>query len=210
MPLIERLRRDTEFLHRQLESTDLARQLMAPDLCMEAYAQLLFEWGHAWVGLEFAARLTTPPIGIGQLAPASRSHLLDRDLRALSQCHRVAQPVAVADQASPSAPQFESPEALIGAYYVLKGSSLGAKVIAKHLKQTLALCESNGAAFFGAPDLDSMTWSRWVLAVNSILVDEPAKQRAVQGAQKAFEYLIERFMAASEARQGERFAGLAA
>lgn len=210
MHLIEQLRTDTASQHRQLEATGLARQLMTRDLSLPTYAKLLFAWGQVWIGLELLARLTTPPREICRLAPPSRTHLLDRDLQALAERHAVAVPTAVADQFSPSSPQFETREALIGAYYVLKGSTLGAKVIAKHLKQTLGLDESNGGAFFGAPDHDPLTWSQWVHAANAVVMDGKAKQRAAQGAQDAFKYLIERFIAASDARQHEHFAGLSA
>ncbi|MBA4263421.1 MAG: hypothetical protein C0443_15750 [Comamonadaceae bacterium] len=192
---VRTLRQRTAVLHQTLESCTLATVLMSPRLTVGQYVQALSAWGGAWRLLEAHIATSASGNGLAELAPSSRADLAVQDLgylgaNTLVEAERqrhTAQHVQIFD--------IDSDAELLGVYYVLRGSMLGAKVIGRHLHQVLGLNADHGAAFFARLDESSLPWPRWLERCNQYLQSAPAVDAAAQGAVKTFSYLLDWFEA---------------
>ncbi|RLZ08730.1 biliverdin-producing heme oxygenase [Faecalibacter macacae] len=78
----------------------------------------------------------------------------------------------------------------LGALYVIEGSMLGGMVIAKQLKKYPDL-ETANFNYFGHYGQDiGPIWKAFVNYLNEQIIDENEKQDTLQGAVKAYQYLI--------------------
>ena len=93
------------------------------------------------------------------------------------------------NELSPINPLENRAEAL-GALYVIEGSMLGGMVIAKQLKKYSEL-EMANFNYFGHYGNDiGPIWKEFVAYLNNEIVDDEAKQSTLNGAVKAYQYLI--------------------
>ena len=77
--------------------------------------------------------------------------------------------------------------------YVVRGASLGAQVIARHLLQTLPQGAAQGIAFFAPGTSPSLTWPQWTQALNTHLEAPEALDQAVVAAHATFAALHSAF-----------------
>ena len=86
-------------------------------------------------------------------------------------------------------PCVTSPSQALGALYVLEGATLGAQIIVRHVRETLALGPTTGAAFFsGYGKRTGSMWKRFCSHVNaSPLLDTEV---VVGAAVETFEKLL--------------------
>lgn len=78
----------------------------------------------------------------------------------------------------------------LGALYVIEGSMLGGMVIAKQLKRFPEL-ETASFNYFGHYGQDiGPIWKEFINYMNNQLIDENEQNNALQGAIKAYQYLI--------------------
>ncbi len=189
------MRQRTTVLHQILESSALAAVLMSPRLTLGQYAVVLSAWGGAWRVLEAHIATAACSPGLAELAPRPRAELAEQDLACLGvstlmeaeRQRHAARHVQLFD--------IDSDAELLGVYYVLRGSMLGAKLIGRHLHEVLGLDAASGAAFFASTDESSLPWPRWLERWNQSLQQEQAIDAAVQGAVKTFSYLLDWFEA---------------
>ena len=175
---LQSLRTETDSLHRQLEDTSISRQLMSPAISRKDYCLYLSLMRNviAW------QEATVFPLVKNILETDSRQKLpgIDRDLSQLS--------------AAPHSIPFTFPQEMrdtpsaLGAMYVLEGSTLGGRVILKHLAQTLQLDETNGAAFFyGYGPETGKQWSSYLKVLTGYAVTEHCEERIISSAKNTFE-----------------------
>ena len=122
--LRERLRRETRQAH---DSLDASLDLIGPMLRLPQFIRLLgrFHALHRVVEPTLAALLEPSLLaGRGKLAA------LEHDLRVCG-----ADPIDVVTLAGPNLPPLINRAAALGALYVIEGSTLGGRVIARHLRQ---------------------------------------------------------------------------
>ncbi len=147
----ETLRAATRSSHHGIDHHPLLTPLVRPDLNLEHYGRVLrsFLWLYtplqedfarsierAGGGFELADRVTWLKADIGRLG-------LARDLPADSW----------------QAPAICSNEELVGALYVVEGSTLGGQVISRQISVSLGLTATHGARFFnGWGDQTEMRW----------------------------------------------------
>ena len=81
----------------------------------------------------------------------------------------------------------------IGVCYVLRGASLGGKVIARHLDDTLRLDAAHGAAFFNAESGDGLGWVQWMRSADQVLLAENDLDAACLSAGATFALLLKLF-----------------
>jgi heme oxygenase len=134
---IQRLRRETEADHRAVEDSlplmheelDTAQYV----LCLQRMYGIVTAWEER--AAELAPKWMRNAVEIRQ-----RKHLLDLDLAWFG--------VAERDDARPRLPEMNGLPSLLGAMYVMEGSTLGGQLIARHLELKLHLGEGRGDAYF--------------------------------------------------------------
>ena len=141
-PILIRLKRDTADLHRQVEDRF---RILDPALTRQGYVQklerllglhqpleaLIEPWGDR-LDIDWDARRKTP--------------LLQADLEFLGKT-----PAEIAQLPHCKAlPVIDDLGAILGCLYVLEGSTLGGRMIARHLAQHLDVAPGQGASFFSS------------------------------------------------------------
>ena len=194
------LRAQTQVLHQALEATPIAQALMAPDLTLPRYANILAVWAAGWQILEPALFAAPFASTVPHLLPFPRSRCAQADLHYLdslavfdrSRRAVPADPDAGAGAAA-TATWAGIPPSLsgfIGVCYVLRGASLGGKVIARHLDRTLGLDATHGAAFFNAESGEGLSWVQWMDRAQQALLKENEIDAACHAAAATFSLLL--------------------
>ena len=111
---------------------------------------------------------------------AGKVELLERDLLILQG------DAPIADLPLPAAlPKMETLNALLGALYVIEGSSLGGQVIYREVQKKLSLDSATGAAFFFGDGVQTFPLWKQFTAVLNRRVSEP--EEATAAAREIFE-----------------------
>jgi len=194
------IRQATHHLHAALEATDVAKGLMAAQLTLAAYAHILAVWAQAWAALENAVYASVWKDQLSGLLPVPRTekalHDLE-DVNALLHIRGTAPGPESSAGGALVAPAAASAAELVGYCYVMQGSSLGGKVIARHLQETLGLHADQGRSFFLQGNTDPLTWTQWCREADAFLATSDDRQQSLQGANAAFAFLIQAFSRAS-------------
>ena len=186
---IHSLRLHTQSLHAGLENTAIARDLLSPSLTLTRYREILAAWANAWTILETTLQHSEFSRAAPELLPAARvAHAID-DLRYFGHAPE-STPLSFgyATALTPS-----SLSGFVGICYVVRGASLGGKVIAKHLEATLGLGRNNGAGFFGGDDRDALTWVQWMRNADTLLLSLGDIDEAKRAAATTFSLLTDLF-----------------
>lgn len=89
-------------------------------------------------------------------------------------------------------PAIEGAEAL-GWLYVAEGSNLGAAFLLKAAKEQLGLSEEFGARHLaGHPEGRGLQWRRFTAALDAVELSAEDEARVIEGACKAFEFVLSR------------------
>jgi heme oxygenase len=161
--------------------------LMGEDLTLDRYIaclQQLHGIVYAWevVAQEGAAALTAAPWLQALLAGRRREAMLRRDLSFL------ASPVAspISPNAFPLLPPLNDVPSLLGAMYVMEGSTLGGQLIARHVERVLPLSGGDGSEFFrGHRDQTATMWKEFC-EVLRIRIPESETPIVIDVAKKMF------------------------
>jgi hypothetical protein len=187
------LRAHTKAAHHSIETVPALARLMNADLRRSEYEGLLAAM-HAF-------HLTTEPeIAMALEGLPEAQALLDGTrLRALADdlAFLGVSPM----QARPASLPLPTRADAIGALYVVEGASLGGRVIARHIADSLALAPGQGASFYGGMSAETAR-ARW--ARLCAVLEDPAVELApddlARGACKTFE-AMERWMRLMAAAQ---------
>jgi heme oxygenase len=159
---IQRLRRETENDHRAVEDTF---PLMHEDLTVTQYIGCLLQmYGmvSAWEdrSLEVAPRWMQP-----ELMARKRKSMLELDLAWFG--------VKNTDDLRPVLPEMKNLASFLGAMYVMEGSTLGGRLIARQLQKKLHLSEGKGDAYFvGHGDQTGPMWKEFCEVLKMRVTDE--------------------------------------
>ena len=196
---LQLLRAQTQVLHQALEATPMAQALLAPDLTLPRYADILAVWADGWQILEPALFAASFAATVPHLLPFPRSRCAQADLHylasnaGLDHSNRSVQADSDAGATAAWAGMPLTLSGFIGVCYVLRGASLGGKVIARHLHRTLGLDAANGAAFFNAESGDGLSWVQWMGRAEQTLLQEDDIEAACQAAAETFALLLALF-----------------
>ncbi|MCW0393336.1 biliverdin-producing heme oxygenase [Xanthomonas sacchari] len=176
------LREATAQQHQAVEDLPAMRALMDPALSLSAYVQVLRRHHAVLAGWEQREAAWLRDCGDAHWQYQPRTPLLAQDLHAL--------------RAAPPAPQPPPPAAEAGTrwgmLYVVEGSRLGGRVIARHLRQTLP-----GAApalsYFELGHADPAAWRHFQQRLERALPTAPLQQAAVDGARAMFAHFHTHF-----------------
>jgi heme oxygenase len=145
------LRKGTADLHQQ---TERRVPVFREGFNLENYAQLVERFFGFWAPVEERLSklmsLRDPDLA---LQSRLKCYLLKDDLRILGR-----DPEAV--RQCEKLPQLDTFLQGLGCLYVLEGSTVGAQIISRRLKETLQLGKGSGASFFNA--YDGLIGSRWM------------------------------------------------
>ena len=151
--------------------------LMEPGLTLDIYREVLSALAPILRTWEtWSAQYAPPPLQ-ALLASRRRSHLLDEDLEALNDGSRS---FAASENASIHWGQVVGGEftsgdsqklqaAFLGVLYVLEGSTLGGRLIARHVEPALGLINGRGDAYFrGHGEATGALWRETAEAIAAV------------------------------------------
>jgi len=148
---LARLRLGTAAAHARIETIPALARLLAPDLGTADYVAVLRAMHAFLAGIEPAvARALAAWPDAAALLDGARPRALAEDLAWFG----AAAPPPIDPPALPDT------EAALGALYVIEGSGLGARVIARHLADTLGVAPGVGASFYGGQSAEEAR-QRW-------------------------------------------------
>ena len=177
------------------EATEAAMPLLGPDLTREDYAAVLScllpvlsSW-ESWAGEHAPARLRS------FLAARRRSHWIEQDLASLNAGRPSAGelPVPIAwssvvlepGETESRCPAREFEAGFLGALYVLEGSTLGGRFLAKQVEASLGLLPGQGNVYFQGHG--AATGALWREVTTEIAaVPDSLSERLVRSARRTF------------------------
>lgn len=175
--IFDRLKADTADVHERVEQK---LQIFSPQFDEAAYTRLLIEFYGFWAPLENELRKVTelrePALG---LEYRLKAHLLEADLRFFG--------IDAADVPVCSVvPEIGTFFRALGCLYVLEGSTLGARYIAKHIRERLDIHEGSGGSFFNA--YGAAVGERWSAFRTFVMshVDSGGEEELVSAARDTF------------------------
>lgn len=182
LPASRLLREATARQHEAVEQLPMMRTLMSGCLSVRDYVQVLRRHHAVLAGWEQRESAWLHDSGDAHWRYQPRSPLLAQDLAAL--------------QAPPPPPSPAPPAAEAGSrwgmLYVVEGSRLGGRVIARRLRQTLAEI-APALAYFELGHADPASWRRFQQRLEQALPTPVLRQAAVDGARAMFAHFHTHF-----------------
>jgi heme oxygenase len=173
---LERLRRETSDDHAAVEG---AMPLMKPNLSRREYGVTLQSLHCVVAWWETIAVREAPDWIQALLDPRKRLPMLERDLDWLK--------VRYGKMQNSTSLSFDSDAALLGAMYVMEGSTLGGQLIARHLEISLKFDSGNGYSFFqGHGSRTGPLWREFCETLRTRVSDRES-DRAVEAARRMFQ-----------------------
>lgn len=184
------LRSATQSAHSQLERDTLLARLLAADLQLSEYANILF--GFRYFFQHFEARLTAERGVHEELKEyqyRSRIPLLENDMQQLnSMLPQWEAPHYNSNNAmivSHALPKLITVPQQLGAFYVLEGASQGGRVITKRLAHRFANADKI-AAYFGYWQTEPNSWCDWQRCAARVSLSQTQQIEAVHAARSTF------------------------
>jgi len=167
--MVVRLRAATRLAHKDMETVPALVRLLAPDLTEREYVAALCRIGAFYLAL--ASRmgaLLAPDAPARAFLDGARLQALAADLAFFGIAERAPCPTS-------ALPELATNAEAVGALYMVEGSDLGGRVIAKRLSDTLRLTPRSGGRFYGGHDADSAR-ARWLRLSAISIFDGPSAE----------------------------------
>jgi heme oxygenase len=177
---IKNLRHQTAESHQKLEDNDLSKAILNPSVIQAEYQKYL----SGLYGLTIACEDQVFPIInhiVPQLEKRYKSKKIIEDLSF----------TGFSDLKIDELPyyqyEFSTVAEALGIMYVLEGSSLGGRILYKHVNQYLGLDAQNGAAYFwGYGNETGPMWKSFISEVARFAVENGEGQKIIDSAVKTF------------------------
>ena len=182
----QELKQATAISHQELEDLAISKSLLSADVEITDYLNYLQSMEDIIVDVE---NQVFPYLEneISQLNERRKVGLIAKDLAVLNSQKR--NPIST-DIWVPGATKGFA----MGIFYVIEGSSLGGRVIYKHVQKKLGLDAENGAAFFyGYAENTGTFWKEFLMQLVSFEEQNGAGSQIIAGANHAFEAIKRRF-----------------
>lgn len=176
--VVARLRQDTAALHASVEDR---LDLLSPTLSEQRYIRILQAFRAYFVRCEREMERACPQQYRETWSGHRSAALLDSDLETLG---------AARDEQLEShvtTPAFDDPGAWLGALYVIEGSMLGGRVIARHLEDAFHWRDGRGYSYFLGHG--SRTSERWKEVCALLEAEEERYNQLRSGAHQTFDQL---------------------
>jgi heme oxygenase len=183
--ILEEIKSRTAQSHLRVEQSELMRPIGDQTLTHESYALILRKFYGFFQPLEEAiGSLGGVERVLPDLPGRRKASLLLQDLQALGKTAQPAGPISLC----PDLPEISSLSRAMGCLYVMEGSTLGGKFIAKQVQETLNLPpEAPGTAFFSGYGKE--TGTRWKVFRESLVQyseDTGEEATIIQAAEDTF------------------------
>lgn len=176
----KRLRQETAESHQKLEDNPLSKAILSPSVSLEDYQTYLT----ALFGLTIACEDQVFPVishVITDLPGRYKSRLIIDDLLAtgLSETEIDALPVYRFE--------FSTVAEALGIMYVLEGSTLGGKILYRHIHEVLGLVPENGASYFwGYGAQTGNLWKSFISSLTQFVDEYEERDGVIDSAKKTF------------------------
>ncbi|MDR6808375.1 heme oxygenase [Dyadobacter sp. BE34] len=176
----KRLRQETAESHQKLEDNPLSKAILSPSVSEKDYQTYLA----ALFGLTIACEdQVFPAIShvITDLPDRYKSRLIIDDLLAtgLSEAEIDALPVYRFE--------FSTAAEALGIMYVLEGSTLGGKILYRHIHEVLGLVPENGASYFwGYGAQTGNLWKSFISSLTQFVDENEERDGVIDSAKKTF------------------------
>lgn len=177
---LNNLRQETADSHRKLEENEFSKSILDPDVTLRAYQTYIAKLYGVTLACE---REVYPTLGsvFADLEQRRKSHLIIRDLIITGVSAEKAGELAVSHF------EINSLAQALGVMYVLEGSTLGGKVLYKHMNKTLELDASNGASYFWGYGAETgVMWKGFITEFASCAVRENFEEEVISSSVKTF------------------------
>lgn len=194
VPFIQQLRNATASQHTGLEALPLSKVLMSENVTLKDYAHYLVCMKGV---MELYDTILLPQID--EIIPhASLRKKLDglaKDLKYL-----IEQGIPGTAVVELQTPPIQSEAFALGMAYVIEGSTLGGRVILKHLSPRLGVTEIHGAIFFaGYGNETGPMWKQFLEALTQFASSQDKGAQVIEGAVAGFDMISAHFVKNSEA-----------
>jgi heme oxygenase len=183
------IRAATAPMHRRLESSAISTSLMSEAVTPDAYYYYLCCMSEV---ISFYEKVIFPIIAdiIPDIDSRRKSTNIHADLHTFNNTITpMALPVFY-----PLDRQFSIPFAL-GYMYVIEGSTLGGRIILKHISNKLGISEKNSGKFFTGYGPDTgIYWKRFLSILSEYAIAHGQQQEIIDGACHAFESIDKYFV----------------
>jgi heme oxygenase len=189
---LKQIKEATAEQHTAMEADPLLAQLLSPQLTRAQYICYL----SLFLKVSEAYEANILPISISTLSPwkvTPPSEKIYRDLQLLG----VEIPIEPV-QAYRLPDAFSGPAFALGFTYVMEGSKLGGKVLARAVCKTLGLSESAGVVYLSDHGQDSFPlWKQFIDQFAEFIIFFNGEKQAIEGANQAFASIAAFFAANS-------------
>lgn len=192
--LSSRLRDETRALHQTLDALPLMKRLVSPTLTPEIYINILCRMSAAWLACLQPIRTVTnnavtPPAWMVPSLLHQGDAIVD-DIATLMEWG-----CAITDETPIMLHSFidiDDEEQIVGCFYVLLGSSLGASFIAAMLHRHADPLITRAMSYFEkAKSVDKHEWRKWQTVIDEQFIDLQKQDSIIKGAKKSFSVWIE-------------------
>lgn len=183
--VLNKLRSQTQDAHKALEATPLSIKLMSPDITRESYMQYLQRMQPV---IAFYEQQVYPALTniVPDIAKRNKLHWMNQDMQILN----ADKPATFSFQ-----PVIKNSAAYaLGSMYVIEGSTLGGKMIAKHVEKILGFNSETGASFFGGYGAETgVLWKSFLQTMCDYTVANNAEDELIEGAVDTFKAIQKHF-----------------
>jgi heme oxygenase (biliverdin-IX-beta and delta-forming) len=174
---LDRLRRETTADHRAVEGS--LTVLMAQELDQDSYVSCLRRMHGVVAAWEERSAANSPPWLRSLLAGRQRRILLENDLAWFG--------VVDLDGKRPALPKMNDEASLLGAMYVIEGSTFGGRLIARHVECVLKMSGGQGNAYFrGHNERTGTMWQEFCDVLRNKIPDTETTS-VISGAKAMFQ-----------------------
>lgn len=184
--LLEVLKEETTTLHREIEQTAVMKNMFSPHFQQSDYVLLLHKWHGLTLNIEhhIKQRFEELEVILPDIKKRLKTPLIEADLSALG---------VNTQKTIQEEPEMNLYQ-LLGALYVIEGSSLGAKMITVQLQKHSFINSKNCQFYAGYKKETGQMWSDFKAAVNQWGEKNlDAHSEIVKGAKHTFTKLKESF-----------------
>lgn len=188
----QRLKVETSILHQELEELPLSKAILREDLTTRDYLKYLHLMHDVIKNLE---DLVFPLLyyEVADLSQRIKTPLLEQDFNSLSYSKPQSTPV-FKDLDKQISTAFA-----LGMLYVIEGSTLGGRMIYKHIHKTLGYDNQSGAAYFsGYGEETGLFWKNFITTLVAYEKNHNTSEKIIEGANYTFQAIKTHFQSEAE------------
>lgn len=191
------LKNQTSDNHAALEGKPASRAILSGKITVAQYQYYLLALYSLIKAFEIDLFPLLHPV-VSDLDARKKSHLIANDLLSTGYPSDQLETIPATDL------RFaEMPEAL-GLMYVLEGSTLGGRILYKHVHETLGLDHTSGASYFAGYGANTgIMWTTFTSMLSTLATEGRIEKRIIDAANEAFTLIEGKMTTANNGDDGE-------